>query len=49
MIRKDAVFEAKKLLLTLRDPMLRDAPLNQSTTVRPLKSELQQLGYNWLR
>ena len=29
--------------------MFREAPLNQSATVRPLKSELQRLGYNWLR
>ena len=32
---------SEKILLTLRGPMLREAPLNQSTTMRPLKSELQ--------
>ena len=49
MIRKGALFGAKKILLTLRGAMFREAPLNQSATVRLLKSELQRLGYNWLR
>ena len=53
MIRKGALFGAKKKkkkkLLTLGGAMFREAPLNQSATVRLLKSELQRLGYNWLR
>ena len=48
MIRKGALFGAKKKLLTLRGAMFREAPLNQSATVRPLNSELQRPGCNWL-
>ena len=40
---------SEKILLTYRGAMFRDAPLNQSATVRPLKSELQRPSYNCLR
>ena len=49
MIHKGALFGAKKNAYDLWGAMFREAPLNQSTTVRPLKLELQLPGYNWLR
>ena len=49
MIHKGALFWAKKNASDLWGAMFREAPLNQSATVRPLKSELQWPGYNWLR
>ena len=49
MLRKVAFFGVKKILLTLRGAMFREAPLNQRAAMRPLRSELQRPGYNWLR